>query len=180
VSEVSRELLQCLHSEVGSGTSGLKRKRARSTESHGSEEPLTSETLLAVTAPTIVACWAVSLEGCKPSSADVSVNWPHTRPTRAGESTLKLTYAKRRCDARIKHGLAGTDKSIVPVWTYLSVRVAVTNKRRVVGCIQRPNNCYRVHCVEQGMVRTKTVSKTETYPEICPLASDDAPCHRAS
>ena len=145
--DVSPGLLAMSYNEVGSVKSGLKRSRARSTESHGSEEPLTSETLLAVTAPTM-ARWSVSLEGCRPSSADVSVNWPHARPTRAGESTLKLTYAKRRCDARIKHGLVGTDKSIVPEWTYLSVRVAVTNKRRVVGRIQCPNNCYRKHCVE--------------------------------
>ena len=91
---------KCLHSEVGSDKSGLKRYRARSTESHGSEEPLTRETLLAVTAPTIKSCCPISLEGSKPCSADVSVNSPHVCPTRAGENTLKLTYQDDRCEVR--------------------------------------------------------------------------------
>lgn len=86
-----------LHKDVGSGESGLKRSRARSTESQGSEEPLTSETLFAVTAPTI-SCMTALLEGCIPCSADVSVNWPHGCPTRAGANTLKLTYV---CDERL-------------------------------------------------------------------------------
>jgi hypothetical protein len=89
---ITANMRKCLYSEVASGKSGLKRNRARSTESHGSEEPLTRETLLAVTAPTIKSCCSVSLEGSKLCSADVSVNSPHIRPTRAGENTLKLTY----------------------------------------------------------------------------------------
>ncbi len=84
------------HKEVGSDASGLKRSRARSTESQGSEL-LTSDTLFAVTAPTI-SCVRVLLEGCIACSADVRVNWPHGSPTRAGANTLKLTYA---CDERL-------------------------------------------------------------------------------
>ncbi len=57
----------------------------------------TSDTLFAVTAPTI-SCVRVLLEGCIACSADVRVNWPHGSPTRAGANTLKLTYA---CDERL-------------------------------------------------------------------------------
>jgi hypothetical protein len=147
-------MCKCLHSEVVSGESGLKRNRARSTESHGSEEPLTRETLLAVTAPTIKSCCSVSLEGSKPCSADVSVNSPHVRPTRAGENTLKLTYQPTGAKYGQTNGLAGKSKSIVPVWTYLSVGVAVTNARRVVRRIQRTNYCYSDHHNERLMTRT--------------------------
>ncbi|SRR6266436_5217569 len=142
---IAANMSTCPHSEVGSGKSGLKRNRARSTESHTSEEPLTSETLLAVTAPTIKSCWPVSLEVSKPCSADVSVNCPHARPTRAGENTLKLTYHPTHAKYGQSNALAGARKPIVPVWTYLSVGVAVTNKRRVVGRIQCPNYCYSNH-----------------------------------
>lgn len=79
-----------------------------------------------------------------------------------------------------KHELAGTCKSIVQVCTYLSVGVAVTNERRVVGRIQRSDYCNREHHIESQMIRTRAVSNTETYLEICPLASDVAPCHISS
>ena len=78
------------YKEVGSGMSGLKRSRASSTESQGSDEFLASETLLAVTAPTI-SFWTVSLDGSIACSAEVSVNSPHGRPTRGDANTLKLT-----------------------------------------------------------------------------------------
>jgi len=172
-------MCECLHSEVVSGKSGLKRNRARSTESHGSEEPLTRETLLAVTAPTIKSCCSVPLEGTKPCSADVSVNSPHVRPTRAGENTLKLTYQPTGAKYGQTNGSAGKRKSIVPVWTYLSVGVAVTNERRVVWCIQRTNHWCSDHHKDRLMTGTSHMHN-ETYPEICPPASDGAPCHRSS
>jgi len=78
---------------VGSGTSGLKRSRASKTESQGSDEFLTSETLLAATAPTISFC-TVSLEGTIACSADVSVNSPHGLATGADANTLKLTWGR--------------------------------------------------------------------------------------
>jgi hypothetical protein len=143
----------CLHSEVVSGKSGLKRNRARSTESHASEEPLTRETLLAVTAPTIKSCCSVSLEGSKPCSADVSVNSPHVRPTRAGDNTLKLTYQPTSAKYGQINGLVGKRKPIIPV-TYLSVGVAVTNERRVVRRVQCTNYCYSDHHNERLMTRT--------------------------
>jgi hypothetical protein len=151
---ITANICKRLHSEVGSGKSGLKRNRARSTESHGSEEPLTRETLLAVTAPTIKSCCSVSLEGSKPCSADVSVNSPHVRPTRAGENTLKLTYQPTGAKYGQTNGLAGKRKSIIPVWTYLSVGVVVTNERRVVRRIQRTNYCNSNHHNERLMTRT--------------------------
>jgi hypothetical protein len=81
-----------VHKEVGSGMSGLKRSRARSIESQDSDEFFTgtSETLLAVTAPTI-CCWMVSVEGSIVCSADVRVNSPHGCPTWGDANTLKLT-----------------------------------------------------------------------------------------
>jgi hypothetical protein len=154
---ITANMCKCLHSEVGSGMSGLKRKRARSTESHGSEEPLTRETLLPVTAPTIRSCCSVSLEGCKPCSADVSVNSPHARPTRAGESTLKLTYQPTGAKYAQTNELASERKSIIPRWTYLSVRVVVTNETRVVWRVQRTNHCYSDHHKVRLMTRTSHI-----------------------
>lgn len=112
-----------LHKEVGSVKSGLKRSRARSTVSHGSEELLTSETFFAVTAPTM-SCRTASLEGCIDCSADVSVNWPQGRPGRAGANTSKLTYTQSTVN--------GSTLVFVLVWAHLPVRVAVTDKGRVV------------------------------------------------
>ena len=132
----------------------MKRNRARSTESHGSEEPLTRETLLAVTAPTIESRCSVSLEGCKPCSADVSVNSPHVRPTRAGDNTLKLTYQPTGAEVRANQRVSRQTQVNRPVWTYLSVRVVVTNERRVVRRIQRTNYCYSNHHNERLMTRT--------------------------
>lgn len=154
---ITANICKRLHSEVGSGKSGLKRNRARSTESHGSEELLTRETLLAVTAPTIKSWCSVSLEGSKPWSADVSVNSPHVRPTRAGENTLKLTYQPTGAKYGQTNGLASKRKSIIPVWTYLSVGVVVTNERRVVRRIQRTNYCDSDHQNELLMTRTSYI-----------------------
>lgn len=132
----------------------MKRNRARSTESHGSEETLTRETLLAVTAPTIKFGCSASFEGSNPCSADVSVNSPHAPPTRAGENTLKLTYQPTGATYGKTDELANKRKSIIPVWTYLSVGVAVTNKRGVVRRIQRTDYCYSDHHNERLMTRT--------------------------
>jgi hypothetical protein len=83
-------MIRAVYKEVDSGMSGLKRSRARSTESQGSDEFFASETLLAVTAPTI-SCWTVSLEGSIACSADVRVNSPHGSPAWGDANTLKLT-----------------------------------------------------------------------------------------
>lgn len=83
-------MIRDVYKEVGSVMSGLKRSRARSTESQASEEFFASETLLAVTAPTI-SFWTVSLDGSIACSADVRVNSPHGSPTWGGANTLKLT-----------------------------------------------------------------------------------------